>query len=237
MEAKVDSPWRLALMFDAPGGDVAAMAATLTTAAKALQACTQDAPIRIGVVDQHPSLAPAVGAYDVGHWRTVDGAVEIAARPDPEQLCGVAKALAAILQPIAAAGSMEAMVGPVYPMTPAREGECFLSLAFRRDLAITRGEFQEWWRRQHSQIAIPVLGPGLLAYDQVHLDPEASAAVAHACALPAVIYDAYDNLTWADRESYLASIDNPEGMARVMADEVGHIDNATRRHGIMRRLA
>jgi hypothetical protein len=225
-------------MFDAPGGEVAAMAAALANAATALKASADGAPVRIGVIDQHPSLTAAVGAHDVAGWRTVDGAVEVTApHASAEELGGLAKALARILRPIAAPGSMEAMVGPMYPMVPAREGECFLSLAFRRDLRITRGEFQDWWRYQHSQIAIPVLGPGLLAYDQVHLDPEANAAAAHACALPPVDYDAYDNLTWADRESYLASIDNPEGMARVVADELGHIDNATRRHGIMRRLA
>jgi hypothetical protein len=166
----MESLWRLAVMFDAPGGELAAMGAALAAAEGALRACAAGAHVRVGVIDQHPDLAAAVGDYDLQSWRTVDAAVEVTV---PQARAGglrdIAKALAAILQPIAAPGSAEVMAGPMYPMVPQRDGECFLSLAFRRDLRITRREFRDWWRLQHSQIAIPVLGPGLLAYDQVHL--------------------------------------------------------------------
>jgi hypothetical protein len=65
-------------------------------------------------------------------------------------------------------------------MVPPHDGEAFLSLAFKCDPAIAPAQFRAWWLEQHSQIVIPVLGDGLLAYDQVHVDPAATAAVARA---------------------------------------------------------
>jgi len=121
-------------------------------------------------------------------------------------------------------------------MVPVRDGGAFLSLAFRRDPATTSEQFQTWWRYQHAGVAIPVLGPGMLAYDQVHVDFAATEAVARAFGVERVAYDAYDNLTWADFRAFLTSISDPEGMMRVYADEVGRIDNSSRRHAIMRKI-
>jgi hypothetical protein len=231
--------WRLAFMFDAAGGDLAALEAGLVGRTAELRRRAEGADVRLGVADKDPRLLGGAGAdYDLSSWRTVDAAVEVtvpAAAAAPG-LSDVASALFEVIARLAAPGSIEVTTGPIFPMVPQRDGECFLSLAFRRDLGITRRQFFDWWRYQHSQIAIPVLGPGLLAYDQVHVDTEASDAVAEACGVEHADYDAYDNLTWADVPSYLASISDLVGMARIMEDEVGHIDNGTRRHAIMRRL-
>jgi hypothetical protein len=228
--------WRLAFMFDAADGDIAALEAGLVARADELRGRAQGGQVRFGVIDQDPRLAGGAGAdFDLSSWRTVDGAVEVTA-PAAAALSETAAAHFELIAPLAAPGSTEVTTGPMFPMVPQRDGECFLSLAFRRDLGITRRQFFDWWRYQHSQIAIPVLGPPLLAYDQVHVDTEASDAVAEACGVAHGDYDAYDNLTWADVPSYLASISDLVGMTRIVEDEVGHIDNGTRRHAIMRRL-
>lgn len=229
-------PWRLAFMFDARDASDA-LDAQLARRAGEIRRLAGEAEVRLGVADRHPDLIQGSSDYDLTNWRTVDGAVEItlgAARAG--DLSGLAQALREVLEPLAAPGSVEVMAGPVYPMVTPRDGEAFLSLAFRRDPTTTSAQFRSWWREQHSQIAIPVLGQGLLAYDQVHVDPEATEAVALAFGAEPVAYDAYDNLTWADRSAYLASISDPAGMARIYADEVGRIDDATRRWALMRRI-
>ncbi|CAN7542517.1 EthD domain-containing protein [Phenylobacterium sp. LjRoot219] len=230
--------WRLAFMFDAAGGDHAGLEAALVRQADAIRRVAGAADIRLGVADRHPDLTSATQTdYAVDQWRTVDAAVEItvgAARA--ADLPALAAALSEILAPLAASGSVEVMSGPMFSMVPVRDGGVFLSLAFKRDPAISSAQFRSWWHDRHSGVAIPVLGPGLLAYDQVHCDAAATGAVARGFGAAPVAYDAYDNLTWADRQGYLASISDPAGMARIFADEIGNIDDGTRRHALMRRI-
>lgn len=44
------------------------------------------------------------------------------------------------------------------------------------------------------------------------------------------------NTTWADRDALLMSISDQAGMERVLADEVGRIDDSSRRTALMRRI-
>ena len=53
---------------------------------------------------------------------------------------------------------------------------------------------------------------------------------------PSVHYDAYDNLTWASPQTFFESVSDPVQMQRVQEDEIGRIDNSTRRHALMRRI-
>lgn len=234
----MDDLWRLAFMFDARPDQGDGLDGLLAQRGGAIRRLVGDAEVRLGVADRHPALAvQGASADDTERWRTVDGAVEITLSASrAAELASLSQALRDLLHPLAAVGSVDVMAGPMFPMVKPRDGEAFLSLAFKRDPATTSGQFRRWWREQHSQIAIPVLGAGLLAYDQVHVDPAATEAVARALGVHAVGYDAYDNLTWADRDAFLASISDPVGMARVYADEVGRIDNRTRRHALMRRI-
>ena len=81
------------------------------------------------------------------------------------------------------------------------------------------------------------MGPELLAYDQVHVDAAMSRALSQALSIRDAAYDAYDNLTWASSNAFTASCSHdPEGMERVVADEVGRIDNDSRRRGMMREI-
>jgi hypothetical protein len=142
-----------------------------------------------------------------------------------------------LLAEFADLASVEVMAGPIFSMLPARPGNAFLSLAFRRCPGTTSQQFREWWLQQHSRIAIAALGPGLLAYDQVHVDQAASKSAANALDVPYVEYDAYDNLTWRDHHAFLESCTQDlEGMARIRADEIGRIDDTSRRHSLMREI-
>lgn len=228
--------WRLAFMFDAPGGDLGALEAGLTRAADQIRALAGDAHVRLGVADAHPDLG-ALRDRGETKLRSVDGAVEVTVAPARAgDLPQTARALREIVAGLGAPGSIEVMTGPIFPIVPVRDGGAFLSLAFKRYPGTTSEEFRAWWLRQHSAVAVPVLGPGLLAYDQVHVDPAATEAVARAFGVAVVEYDAYDNLTWDDHDAFLHSISDPEGMARVFADEVGHIDDPSRRNALMRKI-
>jgi hypothetical protein len=228
----------MAFMFDARDKDPVALERGLIEAMPQLISHAVGARVRVGVADHHPDLHAAADTdYDIAGWRTVDGAVEITL---PESALGtlhqLALALRDSIEPLAQPRSLQVMAGPMFSMVPSRDGDCFLSLAFRRDPGITTQQFQDWWRLQHSTIAIPVMGPGMLAYDQVHLDQTINQSLADSIGIARATYDAYDNLTWATRAGYLTSTSDAPAMAVIFQDEVGRIDNASRRHALMRRL-
>lgn len=218
--------WRLAVMLDARGGDVPALEEGLKRVGNSIRAAARAKSVRLGVADLHPDLV-------TGGCR-VDGAVEVTF-PEAQlmDLSVFAAELRPLLENLAEPGSIEIMIGPMFSMVPVREGGTFLSLAFRRFPGTTSPQFRDWWFNQHSKIAIPVLGEGLLAYDQVHVDAVASEAAAAAFGVPPVQYDAYDNLTWADRFAFLHSCSDAEGMATIARDEVGRIDDPSRRAALM----
>jgi hypothetical protein len=68
------------------------------------------------------------------------------------------------------------------------------------------------------------------------VDPAATEAVSRAFGVAAVAYDAHDNLTWDDRDAFLHAISDAAAMAAIFADEVGLIDDPSRRNALMRRI-
>jgi hypothetical protein len=234
----MSNAWRMAFMFDARGGDLGALEQGLARSADAMRRLTGDGHVRIGVADNPDPAARTEADYEVDKWRKVDGAVEITVTANRVgDLAAMSESLREPLTTLVELSSVEVTAGPMFPMVTPRAGNTFLSLAFKRFPGTTSEEFRNWWRFQHAGVAIPVMGPGMLAYDQIHVDHATTAAVARAFGVAPVAYDAYDNLTWADRQGFLTSINDPEGMARVFADEVGRIDNGSRRHALMRRIA
>ncbi len=229
-------PWRLAFMFDAPNGAYGALEEGLKRITSQVQALAGAAHVRLGVADRHPDLALIFDA-ETSNSRSVDGAIEISIDDTRKaELAAISIAVSKLLTDIAAPRTLEIMAGPYYSMVPVRDGNAFLSLAFRRDPDISSAQFQDWWLNQHAGIAIPVLGGGLLAYDQVHLDHSANENLGQAVKISPVYYDAYDNLTWTDRHAFLQSISNEDDMIRVYADEVGKIDKHSQRSALMRKL-
>jgi hypothetical protein len=232
----MNTRWRLAFMFDAAGGDLGRLERALTDAGGRIRELAGDAHLRMGVADQHPGLAAPRGRGDAEPG-TVDGAVEISvAAARVGDLAALSRSMRGVLEGLAAASSVQVMTGPVFPIVPVRDGGAFLSLAFRRYPGTTSRQFRDWWLHQHAGVATPILGPGLLAYDQVHVDPAATQAVSRAFGAEPAAYDAYDNLTWEDADAFLRSISDAAGMARIFADEVGRIDDPSRRHALMRKI-
>ncbi len=125
----------------------------------------------------------------------------------------------------------------MHHMVPVTDGDAFLSLAFRRYPGTTVEQFRQWWYSQHAPLCIPILGEEMLGYDQVHVDPEMTRKAAEALSVPFVDYDAYDNLTFHSQEGFLKACSDETGMALIAQDEEGRIDNTSRRHALMRRLA
>jgi hypothetical protein len=228
--------WRLAFMFDAPGGDLSSLELNLKRSVERIVGIAGDAHVRLGVADTHPDLG-FLREYGGTKLRSVDAAVEVSvAASRIGDLPRIAASLRDSIESLADRLSIEIMTGPVFPIVPVREGEAFLSLAFRRYPGTTSEQFRAWWLHQHSKVATPVLGEGLLAYDQIHVDHAATEQVAREFGVAPVAYDAYDNLTWAGRDAFLHSISDAADMARVNADEVGHIDDPSRRSALMRRI-
>jgi hypothetical protein len=223
-------------MFDALRGDLSSLEESLNRSAQRIAGIVGDAHVRLGVVDMHPDLA-FLREYGGVKRRTADAAVEITVADSRiGEITGIAGLLRDPIESLADSSSIETMTGPVFPIVPVREGDAFLSLAFRRYPGTTSEQFRTWWLHQHSKIATPTLGEGLLAYDQIHVDHKATEQVAREFGVAPVAYDAYDNLTWADRGAFLHSISNEAAMEKVYADEVGHIDDPSRRSGLMRRI-
>ena len=228
--------WRLAFMFDARNDTYGALEEKLKRISSKIRSMSGDAHVRIGVADRHPDLAIIFDA-EASTSRSVDGAIEISVDSSRQaELIAISVDVSRLLTDIAAPSSLEVMAGPYYSMVPVRDGNAFLSLAFRRDADISSAQFQDWWLNQHAGIAIPVLGDGLLAYDQVHLDHGTNKNLGQDLGIPIAHYDAYDNLTWADRDAFLYSISNEDDMVRVYADEVGKIDQSSQRSALMRKL-
>jgi len=230
--------WRLAFMFDAPLGDVDALGEALRQERDNIAAAAQGNGVRMGVALAEARNIDIEAAHAMLDWRTVDGAIEVSSANGGEgAVPSICRAMRPILERIAAPGSVEVMTGAMHHMVPVRPGEVFLSLSFRRGEGTTVDEFRNWWYNQHAPLCIPILGPALLAYDQVHVDEQASRAAADALGVAFVDNDAYDNLTWPDHAGYVQSTTgDPEGMGRIALDEVGRIDNTTRRHALMREI-
>jgi hypothetical protein len=234
-EIDMNTHWRLAVMFDGRY-DLASLEADLRRTTKRLVEIAGDAHLRMGVADMHSDL-DFLRTQDGIKRRTVDAAVEVTvANSRTEELPRIAGLLRDPIANVAADSSVEIMAGPVFSIVPARDGEVFLSLAFQRYPGTTSEQFRTWWLHQHSKVATPVLGDDLLAYDQVHVDPQTTAQAAIEFGTAPTHYDAYDNLTWVNRAGFLHSISDKTEMERVYADEVGRIDGSTQRAALMRRF-
>ena len=224
-------------MFDVPGHDLAELAMALVRSGEAIRTAGSGHHVRMGVADRHADLGEWAVRDDNKGWADVDGAIEITITNDrKDTIPGICRALRPVMEEFCDPGAVPVMTGPMHHMVPVRAGDTFLSLAFRRDPTLTSAQFKDWWYNRHSKVAIPVLGDGLFAYDQVHVENALSLAAAEAFGADYVEYDAYDNLTWADRYGYLHSISDEAAMVPVYADEVGKIDPIGKRSAIMTEI-
>jgi EthD domain len=233
----MQTSWRLAFMFDAPGGDLAVLEQNLKAARNEIVDAAAGSAVRLGVAIRNDEPDASQESHDSGSWRTVDGAVEVTIANGREgEAPAICRALRPILESLSAPGSLEVMTGAMHHMVPVRPGGAFLSLSFRRGPGTSVTQFRDWWLNQHSKVAVPVLGEHLLAYDQVHIDTGATRAAAEALGVTFADYDAYDNLTFVNQQGFIASVSDAPGMQRIAEDEIGWIDNSSRRHALMRDI-
>ena len=229
--------WRLAVMFDAPEHDLERLEPLLRAAEGALRSAAPGGGIRTGVAERRLDYSEHPDIEDVlVNWRSVDAAIEVTVpNARAPELPAIAAALRSPLADLAAPGSIEVMTGPINAIVPARRGDAFLSLAFHRRPYQTASAFSHWWINRHAVMAVPMLGQELLAYDQVHVESDASRAVADRLGVPFVDYAAYDNLTWGDYKTFLASVaGKTEDMALLAEDETDWIESNSHRQRIMR---
>ena len=191
--------------------------------------------VRIGIRCENDPLGQSMG--EARSPTTVEGAVEITGgEGSSPELAAHAEQLGALLRPLIDVTQAALTVGPTHRIVEPKRGGVFLSLSFRRHPDTTVEQFRHWWLSQHAKVAVPRL-PGLLAYDQVHVDHELSRRASEAAALPYVPYDSYDNLTWASVEGFTQSTSDPTAMRAIYEDELGHIDHSTYRGALMDHLS
>jgi hypothetical protein len=153
------------------------------------------------------------------------------------RLCDHSADITTALAPIVDLGASRLMAGMTHRViTPAAEGDTFLSLAFRRQPGTSIEDFRAWWLHQHAGVATRHLLPELLAYDQVHVDGALSERASIAAGVTYEPYDAYDNLTWASLDMCVRSTSKPGSEQEIYEDEIGHLDHSTYRGAIMALL-
>jgi hypothetical protein len=193
-------------------------------------ACGPDARVRMGVRD----LRHVTDAGARGMPQPVDAAVEVTMPEGSlDELAHAAGGIGRTLEGLVDPEGTALTIGTTHHMVPVREGRIFLSLAFQRSPGTTIEQFRDWWFHQHASVAIPLLGPELLAYDQVHVDRELAEKASVDAGIRYHPYDAYDNLTWASMGALAASMSKPGSAEEMYEDEVGHIDHSTNRGSMM----
>lgn len=193
-----------------------------------------DVKLRLGVKYSPDPLLLLMG--EAGQ-STVDAAVEVTAGEDGlDRLFERSTRAFAMLEEIVDPSRTMLMGGVTHRILDPQAGELFLSLTFRRDPKVKAEEFREWWLVRHAPFAVSKLHPPLLAYDQVHVDHAGSAEAAARAGLVYEDYDAYDNLTWASSDLYMASLGDAETQRMLTEDERGFIDSTSYTVGIMRAL-
>jgi hypothetical protein len=191
--------------------------------------------VRIGTRCERDPLGQSMGEARAA--ATVEAAVEITGGEGTSQeLASHAKEFGVLLRPLIDVTQAALTVGPTHRIVEPKRGGVFLSLSFKRHPDTTVQQFRHWWLTQHAEVAVPRL-PGLLGYDQVHVDHDLSRRASEAAGLPYVPFDSYDNLTWASVEAFTQSTSDPTAMRTIYEDELGHIDHSTYRGALMDDLS
>jgi EthD domain len=192
------------------------------------------AAVRIGLRDPRDPLADVSEGAIESRIPPVLGAIEVTApRTEVDGMEALAGTIGGHLVGLVDRERSAVSLGEVHAIIESRSGASFLSFAFQRYPGTSVEEFRHWWLRQHAAVAVRLLSPWLLAYDQVHVDRALSERVSRSANITFHPYDAYDNLTWASVEEFLASVSRPGGRDEMYQDEVGHIDHSSYRGALM----
>jgi hypothetical protein len=193
---------------------------------------------RIGVRLPRDPLA-AIAEETTGETLgTVDGAVELTVGEANERTLGryateVGRMLHGAIDP----SRTVLTVGRVHRITGGRRGSVLLGLAFARHPKKSVSAFRSWWLDQHAKVAVRLLLPELVSYEQVHVDRSLSRRVSEGAGFTYRGFDGYDSLTWETLDAFLRSVAKPGGRDEMYADEAGYIDHTTYLGGLMEIVA
>lgn len=193
--------------------------------------------VRLGVRLPDDPLSQTMGG-DRGELEPVHGVIEVTA-PEGVEPADAASKVAGVLEPLAAHIHVErsaVVAGRCHRFLSADDAPLFLAILGYRDPAITMDELTDWWLYRHGPLALSIVDPLPLAYEQLHADQAASRAASDASGLPAPGYDMYDTIAIDSLDSLMGSTMNPEVAAQLFEDEVGHVDHARMRGAIQRAI-
>jgi hypothetical protein len=192
-----------------------------------------DARVRLGLRHPNDPLAATMGERALSE--PVDGVVEVTlaegASVDacPAAVTGLAGMLADAINP----GRSAAIAGACHRFLHD-DGAAMIALAARRAPGTTMDELTAWWLR-HGRLALNIVSPLPLAYEQLHADADVSRAAARAAGVAETPYDMFDTICGVSAEELTAPLVDPEVARQLFEDELGHVDHATLR-GAMQRV-
>jgi hypothetical protein len=207
-----------------------ARAASPTDFEAAIRACgavpRSAGSIRIGIRHPDDPLAAAMG--ERRESEPIDGVVEVTLG-EGATLDDAPRALASFRDPLAGVADFArsaAVAGTCYRFL-AKDGPVFVALAARRDPAITMAELTEWWRDRHGPLALRIVRPAPLAYEQLHADRAASRVCARVAGMGETVYDMVDTISVESPDAFRQATSDPETAAKLYEDEVGHVDHSS----------
>lgn len=210
-------------------------AAVRAVGAVALDRVGEGGTVRLGVRLPDDPLSAAMG--ERRELEPVDAVVEITAadRVSPLDTAGTVEGMLDALGESIDPQRCAVIAGSCYRFLSAA-GPLFIALAGYRDPAISMDELTEWWLHRHGPLALSIVEPLPLAYEQLHADQDASRAASEASGLPTQGYDMYDTIAIDSLESLEGSVMNPEVAVQLFEDEVGHVDHSRMRGAIQRTV-
>jgi len=194
-----------------------------------------DVELRLGIRHEQDPMALMMG--ERGASEPVDGVIEVTL-PDGVPLSNCAAAvdgLAATLGGAIDAARSAVVAGTCYRFLHAG-GSVFAAIAARRAPGTTMDQLTEWWLHQHGPLALRIVSPPPLAYEQLHGDADMSRAAARAAGVSETPYDMYDTIGAPTLEEFEQAAGDPAVAAQLFEDEVGHVDHSSFRGAIQRTL-
>jgi hypothetical protein len=118
-------------------------------------------------------------------------------------------------------------VGCAYLMVE-RKGSVFCGFLGRKDPRVTLEQMRDWWLNHHAPLGISLtVARAPHGYDQLHVDPGASAEAARAAGFPYVRYDMGDSLYIADLPEFVRGTSDPDIQRQLYEDELGFLDHSS----------
>ena len=229
---------RLSLILSPPAGvtDAALADRVVTLGARLRDTYGEGVQVRAGIREADDPMEHALGEAR-GKPDYVPAVLELTA---PAASLGMlvrpAAAVGKILSDLVDTSRCALTVGMVHHVVPPRTGPTFVALACCRDPGKRADDFLAWWTDHHARLAVPLMGASVLAYDHVHVDKALSERASSEAGVNYFPYDAYESLSFASVEDFLAAASASGQAQRLVDDETGWVDHSTFRCSLMREI-